>query len=149
MKRIKTIKKGVLLKSVVILTVILPGIIIATGAFRNQVDSEPEAKQPSGEVIDGDISFYANELAGEKTASGDVYDPNMLTAAHRNLPMGTKVQVENLENNKKVTVEINDRGPYADGRKLDVSKKAAKQLGFVKDGETRAEITILDNPDNK
>lgn len=142
-------KKGVLFKSGVILTVIVPGIIIATGAFRNQADSEPEFKEPPKEVVKGDISYYGNELAGEKTASGETYNPNDLTAAHRSLPMGTKVQVENLENNKKVTVEINDRGPYVDGRKLDVSKNAAKKLGFVKDGETRAKITVLDKPDNK
>ena len=130
--------KGDLLKAAIVLAIIVPGIFIAIR----------EEKEPK-EVIKGDISFYGNKLAGERTASGEVFDPKELTAAHPHLPIGSKVEVENMENNKKVTVEINDRGPYAADRKLDVSKKAAEKLNFVKKGETRAKRTVLEKPEGK
>lgn len=80
----------------------------------------------------GEASIYANSFRGERTATGALYDPNALTAASRALPLGAKAQVTNLENGKTVTVEINDRGPYAKGRIIDLSKKAADALGVGK-----------------
>jgi rare lipoprotein A len=67
-------------------------------------------------------------------------DPRRLTAAHPTLPFGTKVAVENVENGRTVVVRVNDRGPYADGRIIDVSKEAARKLGMVEDGVTEVEV---------
>ena len=83
-------------------------------------------------VQKGEASVYANHFKGKPTATGEPYDPNDLTAASRELPFGAKAQITNLENGKTVTVEINDRGPYAKGRVIDLSKKAADKLGIEK-----------------
>jgi rare lipoprotein A len=97
----------------------------------------------------GIISYYGDEFAGKKTASGEIFNPNDYTAAHKSLPFGTEVLVENLENGRKVKVKINDRGPFVNNRVLDVSRKAAEELGFIKKGTTYAKITILKIGDNK
>src|SRR5688572_32693428 len=79
----------------------------------------------------GKASFYADKFEGSPTASGEKYRHNKLTAAHKSLPFGTKVKVTNLANNQTVEVVINDRGPYVDGRVIDLSKSAAEKLGFI------------------
>lgn len=81
----------------------------------------------------GRASWYA---LNSKTASGERMNPSALTAAHRSLPFGTKVKVTNKNNGKSVVVRINDRGPFIRGRVLDLSKGAARQLGFVQSGHT-------------
>ncbi len=83
-------------------------------------------------IQQGEASVYANHFKGKPTATGEPYDPNALTAASRELPLGATAQVTNLENGKTVTVEINDRGPYAKGRIIDLSKRAADRLGVEK-----------------
>lgn len=96
----------------------------------------------------GKASWYA--MDGKKTASGELADPDSLTAAHRTLPFGTEVRVENLENGKTVTVRINDRGPHVASRVIDVSKKAAIDLGFKDRGQARVRISSLtDNGEGK
>jgi len=82
----------------------------------------------------GQASYYANSLAGNRTASGAIYYPDSLTAAHRYLPFGTRVQVINPANQRQVTVTINDRGPYHPQRIIDLSRSAAKQLGIIRAG---------------
>ena len=91
----------------------------------------------------GLASWYGPGFHGRKTASGERFDQNDLTAAHRKLPLGSEVRVTNLENGRSITVEINDRGPYIDGRVIDLSKAAAGQLGILQDGvaEVRIEAT--------
>ncbi|MFN4217386.1 MAG: septal ring lytic transglycosylase RlpA family protein [Brevinematales bacterium] len=91
----------------------------------------------------GVASWYGEEFSGKKTASGATYDPNLYTAAHRTLPFGTLVEVENLENGKKVQLTINDRGPFVDNRILDVSQKAAEDLGFLQKGTAYVKVTII------
>lgn len=86
----------------------------------------------------GKASWYK---LGGKTASGESADPSGLTAAHRTLPFGTIVEVTNLSNGKSVRVRINDRGPFAKGRVIDVTLAAARELGFVNKGVTRVEVT--------
>lgn len=88
----------------------------------------------------GMASWYGPGFHGRKTASGERFDQNELTAAHRKLPMGSEVRVTNLENGRSITVEINDRGPYKKGRVLDLSKAAAKKLGMVEDGVAKVRI---------
>lgn len=89
----------------------------------------------------GLASWYGNELAGRPTASGEPFEPNRLTAAHRTLPLGTKVAVENLSNGRTVTVTITDRGPYKGERVIDLSEKAARQLKMVDKGVAKVRIT--------
>jgi rare lipoprotein A len=88
----------------------------------------------------GRASWYA---LTSKTASGERCDPRALTAAHRSLPFGTKVKVENLKNGRSVVVRINDRGPFIAGRIIDLTKGAATRLGFIKSGVTQVRITVL------
>lgn len=88
----------------------------------------------------GHASFYGRELAGRRTASGEVFRPEGMTAAHRSLPMGTRLKVTNLGNGKSVVLRINDRGPFVRGRLIDVSQGAARQLGFVAQGTARVRI---------
>ncbi len=90
----------------------------------------------------GRASWYA---LTSKTASGERCDPGALTAAHRSLPFGTKVRVENLKNGRSVVVRINDRGPYVRGRIIDLTKAAAGRLGFVKSGVASVRITVLES----
>ena len=82
----------------------------------------------------GKASYYADLFNGRKTASGERFNNSQHTAAHKTLPFGTMVTVTNLENGKKVKVRINDRGPYVNGRVIDLSKAAAKKIGMLKDG---------------
>jgi len=82
----------------------------------------------------GGASWYA---LYSQTASGERMDPSELTAAHRSLPFGTKLKVTNQKNGKTVVVRINDRGPFVKGRVIDLSKAAARQLGFVSSGVTK------------
>lgn len=89
----------------------------------------------------GTASFYGAELAGRRTASGERYDPNGLTAAHPTLPLGSEVTVVALASGRRVTVEVNDRGPFKGGRQIDLSLRAAQVLGIVKAGVARVEIS--------
>ncbi|HEX3554907.1 MAG TPA: septal ring lytic transglycosylase RlpA family protein [Thermoanaerobaculia bacterium] len=91
----------------------------------------------------GQASWYGSEFHGLATASGAAFDMNAMTAAHRTLPLGTRVLVRNLENDRKVVVEINDRGPYIAGRDIDLSYGAARALGMVAPGVVRVEMTPL------
>lgn len=88
----------------------------------------------------GHASWYALH---SRTASGEMMNPNAMTAAHRSLPFGTKVKVENLSNGRSVVVRINDRGPFVGGRIIDVSKAAAANLGMISSGTANVRVTPL------
>ncbi|MGE5179791.1 MAG: septal ring lytic transglycosylase RlpA family protein [Bacteroidota bacterium] len=107
------------------------------------VEREPRTvlRRHRGQV--GDASFYDASFNGRTTASGDTYDERKLTAAHPTLALGTRVRVTNLENEKSVVVVVNDRGPYVTGRIIDLSRRAARLLGFVDDGTTRVRVQPL------
>jgi rare lipoprotein A len=90
----------------------------------------------------GIASWY--DERGTQTADGGEVDPGALTAAHRTLPFGIKVRVENLSNGRSTTVEINDRGPFTQGRLIDVSRTAAEELAFIDGGVTRVRISTRD-----
>lgn len=91
----------------------------------------------------GEASWYGPGFAGRKTANGERYNPNGLTAAHKTLPLGTIVSVRNLENDKTVVVRINDRGPYIHGRIIDLSKGAALKIGMLGSGTAEVEVATL------
>lgn len=88
----------------------------------------------------GLASFYST---GVKTANGERFDPGQLTAAHRTLPFGTRLQVTNMQTGKSIMVRVNDRGPYIDGRELDLSRYAAESLGIVDQGVVKVHMAIV------
>lgn len=91
----------------------------------------------------GVASFYGKRFAGRPTASGESFDPQLLTAAHRTLPFGSRLRVTNPKNGKSVVVRINDRGPFSKGRHLDLSRSAAEQIGIVNAGHGSVEMELL------
>jgi len=93
----------------------------------------------------GFASYYGSRFHGARTASGERYDETALTAAHRTLPFGTRVQVTNLSNGRSVVVTITDRGPFARGRVIDVSRRAARKLDFLRDGTARVRLEVVEN----
>ena len=97
-------------------------------------------------VQHGMASFYHDKFNGRKTANGEVFNNKNMTAAHRTLPIGSKVRVTNLKNHKSVVVRINDRGPYVKGRILDLSKAGAKKLDMEKTGLATVKVEILEKP---
>jgi rare lipoprotein A len=94
-------------------------------------------------VCEGIASFYAGKFIGRKTANGETYTGRKLTAAHRTLPFGTYVRVHNLKNGLDVIVRINDRGPFIDGRVIDLSPKAASRLHMTKDGVVPVRLDVV------
>jgi rare lipoprotein A len=91
-------------------------------------------------------SYYGPEFAGRPTASGEPHRPEAMTAASRSLPLGTKAKVTNTETGKSVAVDVNDRGPYAKNRILDVSPKAARHLGMKQEGVAPVKVQPLRVP---
>jgi rare lipoprotein A len=103
----------------------------------------PASAGDGASVFKGRASYYANSLHGNKTASGARYDKNAFTAAHRKLKFGTKVKVTYIKTGKSVIVTINDRGPFAKGRVIDLSRAAAKQIGLIKSGHGKVTVAIM------
>ena len=105
----------------------------------------PGVLSPNGSHAEvGMASYYAQDFHGRATASGKTYRSDGMTAAHRTLPFGTKVLVTNLENGKSVVVTVTDRGPYRRERIVDLSKRAAKELGIVRQGVARVRLEVVD-----
>ena len=91
----------------------------------------------------GRASWYGRDFHGKKTSNGEIYNMYAMTAAHKTLPLGTWVRVDNLENGRTVVVRINDRGPFVRGRIIDLSYTAAKEIGIVGPGTARVEVVAL------
>ncbi len=102
-----------------------------------------------GQIQTGKASFYADKFEGRPTASGEKYKHSKLTAAHKTLPFGTKLRVTNIANNQSVEVVVNDRGPYVEGRVIDLSRSAAEELGFVNKGLADVKIEVVDAGNGK
>ncbi|MDD3799923.1 MAG: septal ring lytic transglycosylase RlpA family protein [Novosphingobium sp.] len=111
---------------------------LASDAFTSGTDLSGE------ELGSGMASYYGAQFAGRRTASGEMFDPTELTAAHRTLPFGSKVLVTNEKTGQSVVVRINDRGPFARSRVIDVSKAAARELGLIGPGHGEVSLTLLD-----
>ncbi len=92
----------------------------------------------------GEASWYGPGFHGNRTASGEVYDMEAMTAAHRRLPFGARVQVVNLDNGRQTEVRINDRGPFARGRIIDLSRAAARDIGMLGSGTARVRIEVIE-----
>ena len=126
----------------------LAAALILTGllAACSSSGGERHAHAPGGKVVQtqvGMASWYGGKFHGRKTASGQRYDMHALTAAHKTLPFGTRVRVTNLANKRSVVLTINDRGPFVDGRIVDVSKRAARLLSFERQGKARVRLEVL------
>ena len=93
---------------------------------------------------EGKASYYADSLNGKKTASGELYDKDALSAAHRSLPFGTRVKVTYLKTGQSVIVVINDRGPYVKDRIIDLSGAAAKNIGLLDVGHGRVRLEVIE-----
>ena len=119
-----------------LLLIAITSLLLSACASQGQVD-------PDGYRAEGKASYYGARHHGNKTASGERFDQNALTAAHRNLPFGSLVRVTNLRNDKSVVVRINDRGPYSKGRIIDLSHKAAAQIDMLRAGVVPVRVEQL------
>lgn len=97
----------------------------------------------------GQASWYGPGFHGKKTANGEIYNQNAMTAAHKTLPLGSVVEVKNLKNGKKITVRINDRGPFKPGRIIDLSHEGAKRIDMLNDGVVKVRVTLVKLPNGK
>ena len=102
------------------------------------------ADKPEVDVLEGEASYYADSLNGKQTASGDFYDKNSFSAAHRSLPFETKVKVTYLETGRSVVVSVNDRGPYIEGRIISISGAAAKEIGLTDAGHGKIRMEVVE-----
>ncbi|BBB13680.1 septal ring lytic transglycosylase RlpA family protein [Sphingopyxis sp. FD7] len=124
---------------------LLPLLLTASAAAQEVPIVEETIAEivPETEIDGGVASYYGNELAGNRTASGERFDPGQLTAAHRTLPFGSMVRVTNIATGDSVVVRINDRGPFAHGRVIDVSHAAAREIGMHRSGTARVKLALL------
>ena len=121
-----------------------PGPPVTTPGPPVTTPAPPVTKRPTATVFTGKASWYGDAHHGKKTASGEAYDMEEMTAAHRSLPFGTRVRVTNLANGKSVVVRINDRGPFVSGRVIDLTRGAARELGMIEEGVADVRLTIVD-----
>lgn len=105
--------------------------------------SEEKAEAVLEMIGQGEASYYGHELAGNRTASGERFNPNALTAAHRTLPLGTRLKVTNVANGRSVIVRINDRGPFVRSRLIDVSLGAAREINMVRSGKAQVRLELV------
>ena len=96
-----------------------------------------------GATASGKASYYSDRHQGARTASGEQYNKNAMTAAHRTLAFGTRVRVTNLNNQRQTVVRINDRGPFSRGRIIDLSRAAASQIGMIRSGVAPVRVEVL------
>ncbi|MBI3247689.1 MAG: septal ring lytic transglycosylase RlpA family protein [Deltaproteobacteria bacterium] len=117
-------------------------VVASASSFPPPFQAKEAAAKPEGQKVEqvGIASWYGPGFHGRETASGETFDQNALTAAHRSLPLGSMAMVTSLETGKSVQVKINDRGPYVKGRKIDLSRAAAQKIGLKK-GVIKVKIT--------
>jgi rare lipoprotein A len=124
----------------------LAAMCIAGCGHRAARVNTPLAPAPIGSTETGVASWYGVPYDGRRAVSGEVYDMRQLTAAHRQLPFQTWVEVTNLSNGKQVNVRINDRGPFVKGRILDLSQAAARDIDMLRAGTTRVRLKVIPPP---
>lgn len=131
--------------SLPLLPLALLALLLAGCAGQGTRDDTSSGSLGAGVVSSevGTASYYADRYHGRTTASGERFDQQALTAAHRTLAFGTKVRVTRLDDGREVTVRINDRGPFVRGRIVDLSKRAARQLGMLRDGAVKVRLEVL------
>jgi rare lipoprotein A len=117
-----------------------------SGTGRTGVTQSPDTPAGNPPFQEGIASWYGQKFHLKRTSNGEIYNMNRLTAAHRSLPFHTFLLVENLENNRRVIVRINDRGPFVKGRIIDLSRLAAERIGILETGTATVRLTILKSP---
>ena len=127
--------------------VVLAGLALGASGCRKQARPSPPLVPTLGESEIGLASWYGHPYHGRTTANGETYDMYEMTAAHRTLQFQTWVRVVNLENNLTTVVRINDRGPFIDGRVIDLSRKAAEKIEMVGPGVALVRIEIIEGPE--
>ena len=146
-------RRGVLGFSVVVLALsVIQGCSIS-GIANSSLQNRPDPVEagsgaaprsiPNANVLVGAASWYGPGFNGKKTASGEIFDETKLTAAHKTIPLGRRAMVTHLGNGKSVEVLINDRGPYVEGRMIDLSHAAAKALGMIDNGIAKVQVELL------
>ena len=122
--------------------------LLAVGCSTTQTmaPAPPRHLGPSGTALTGTASWYGPGFNGHRTSSGAIYDQEGMTAASVVFPLGTRLRVTNLANDREVEVTVNDHGPYAKGRSLDLSHKAAQRLGMIGPGTARVRMQVLQTP---
>ncbi len=120
--------------------------VAACGGYGYQ--PTPRTTVDPGWTQTGVASWYGPGFHGRPTASGEAFDMDAMTAAHRTLPLGTRVEVTVLATGRRTRVRVNDRGPFVDDRVLDVSRAAARRLGFLQDGTARVRIRVVEPPED-
>lgn len=128
--------------SIANLSSVIIGIIAIIGIFLSHAQADPWHTEK------GEASYYGKKFAGRPTANGETFSPDEMTAAHRKLPLGTKVMVKNPQTGEQVEVKINDRGPYADPKRriIDLSRAAADSIGIIERGVAKVDITVTEPP---
>lgn len=125
---------------------LLPLIVGLGGCGRRKKQVQAPLPPAIGEAQTGLASWYGHPYHGRATASGETYDMNAMTAAHRTLPFGTWVRVNNLENELFTTVRVNDRGPFIEGRIIDLSRAAAEAIGMIGTGTALVRLEVVQQP---
>ena len=125
-----------------------PGLVVVAADSASLATSlEPAPAEPAAEAATplgaGVASYYGERFRGRRTASGERFDPDRLTAAHRTLPFGTRLRVTNIRTGQSVVVRVNDRGPFHGSRVIDLSKGAARRIGLLRSGTGRVRIERL------
>ena len=127
-------------------SIAIAGVVLITGCVSKprSLRPAPDGRSvPSAAPTIGLASYYGKEYHGRKTASGEIYDMNQMTAAHRTLPFGANVRVTELSSQRSVVVRINDRGPFARERIIDVSLAAARRLGMLQTGRVKVKLEVV------
>ncbi|MFC0336777.1 rare lipoprotein A [Kushneria avicenniae] len=112
-------------------------LLALSGCAGHQLSDTP------GATSSGEASWYSDRHQGARTASGERYNKNAMTAAHRTLAFGTRVRVTNLNNQRQAVVRINDRGPFSGGRIIDLSRAAADRIGMIRSGVAPVRVEVL------
>lgn len=123
-------------------------LILATGValLLGALPALPATRSEPGVVQRGIASFYHDSLHGRRTASGQVYNKDEMSAAHRTLPLGTKVRVTDVASGRSILVRINDRGPFVRGRIIDLSRRAASELKLIRRGIAPVKVEVVSLP---
>jgi len=107
------------------------------------------AAAPAADASEGKLAWYGHKFAGRKTASGQRFNPEAMTMAHKTLPFGTQVRVTNLANKRSVVARVNDRGPTTPGRIADLSTASASRIGMLRAGIVEARLEVVSTPTAK
>jgi len=131
----------------------MPKLSLTTGALALLILSSSPLlaadKVASGHTESGVASYYHDRFHGRKTANGERFDQGAYSAAHKTLPLGTRVRVTRLDSGKSLVVRINDRGPFKKGRIIDLSRRAARDLGMIQEGLTKVKVEVISLPVRK